>query len=453
MDGVGRWLGYSILVLILLFTSMFFASCGIAFTTISNSRVKKLAEEGSKRALSLEKLKLRLTDFLVLCDMSVILCISGVTMLLTYHIAPVVDLAICRLLIKMNPAVVTHTSAHIHVTFSVVITFLFLAFVTMMIGNTLPKKLVTKNYEKFALDAIKYVSAFTFILKPLCYFAIKIANGITMLFGIDPHRNLSDTTEDEIRMMLEAGNQSGSIELSECEMINNVFEFDDRTAGEVMTHRTDLVIADIKQSLTDVINLAIDEGFSRIPVYEDGIDDIVGTIYVKDLLQFIFDDKNINDYSITDFMREVIYVPESVRCRTLFKEFKEKKIHMAVIVDEYGGTAGIATMEDLLESIVGNIQDEYDQEENVIEKVDENTYLLDGSVEIEHLSKLFDMEIVANQHTETVGGFITNALGYIPSDNQFPTISVEGIEFTVIGVLDRRITKVKAVKIIEEQIE
>ncbi len=213
-----------------------------------------------------------------------------------------------------------------------------------------------------------------------------------------------------------------------------------------MTHRTDLVTVEKNVPLSEVIKLATEEGFSRIPVYDEVIDNIVGILYVKDLLSLLGTD-DFETKQTKDFIRNAIYVPESTRCRMLFKEFKEKKTHLAVVVDEYGGTAGIATMEDLIESIVGNIQDEYDQEEEEIKKIDDSTYSLDGSIDIEDVEELFDINIVADEDTDTLSGFIVDTLGRIPLENETPSVTIENVEFTVLLVEDRRIVRVKARKL------
>lgn len=192
-------------------------------------------------------------------------------------------------------------------------------------------------------------------------------------------------------------------------MINNVFEFDDRTVDEVMTHRTEICAVSKDDTVAEVLRAAIDEGFSRIPVYDDGIDDIVGVIYAKDLL-VLAGCTDLEAHPLTSYIHEVIYVPESTRCRMLFRQFKATKRHMAVIVDEYGGTAGIATMEDLLESIVGEIQDEYDSEEEEVCRLENGNYSFDGGIPIEKVEELLDADLGADEDTDTLGGLVINLL-------------------------------------------
>lgn len=245
-------------------------------------------------------------------------------------------------------------------------------------------------------------------------------------------------------MMVDVGNEKGVIEESQKDMINNIFEFDDRTAEEVMTHRTEVIAVSQDATISDIVYYAINEGFSRIPVYEDDIDNIVGVIYVKDLLCLV-GCKSTEDFKISDFIRPVLYVPESNRCRELFKEFTDKKIHMAVVVDEYGGTSGIVTMEDLLESIVGNIQDEYDDEEIEIQKMNDTTYMIDGGADLEEVAETLGLDISENEDYDTLGGLITDILGRIPDDGEMPAVTYQNVDFTVLVVEDRRVVKVKAV--------
>ena len=311
-----------------------------------------------------------------------------------------------------------------------------------------PKKLAAYNAEDFAFFAVGPIRVLGVVFRPLTFLILKTARLFVRLFGFDPNKGNADITEEEIRMLVDAGNENGTIEYSEREMINNIFEFDDRTVGEVMTHRTDIAAVEKNSPLQDVLDLSMEEGFSRIPVYEEDIDDIIGVIYVKDLLCLI----GMDDYaskSIADYMRPVIYAPESTRCRMLFKKFKESKVHMAIIVDEYGGTAGIATMEDLLESIVGNIQDEYDQETDDIEKIADGSYSLDGGLLIDKVESLFGVDLDADEDTDTIGGLIVNTLGRIPENGEKPSVVIKNIEFTVTLVEERRIVRVMARKLTE----
>jgi len=252
------------------------------------------------------------------------------------------------------------------------------------------------------------------------------------------------SSTQEIMQLVEQDQQSGLLELSQREMINNIFLFDDITAGDIMTHRTDIEAAPDSASISDVVDTAIKEGFSRIPVFNEDLDDITGIVYVKDLLKFI-GTKISSDESLKDYVRTPLFVPETISCIKLFKQMKDKRVQLAIVVDEYGGTAGLVSMEDILESIVGNIQDEYDEEEKKYEKTDEKTYVFDGSAETELLEKVLEINIPSGDY-DTAAGFVISLLGFVPEDlknDEEVTAQYENITFTVLKVEERRIEKIK----------
>lgn len=253
-----------------------------------------------------------------------------------------------------------------------------------------------------------------------------------------------NSTVEEIKQLVDEDEQVGELEVSQREMINNIFLFDDITAGDIMTHRTDIEAVDEAASLADVAALAIKEGFSRIPVYREDLDNITGIIYVKDLLKFI-GTKISADENLKDYIRSPLFVPETIAGGKLFKKMTETRIQLAIVVDEYGGTAGLVTMEDILESIVGNIQDEYDDEEKEFEKIDDKTYTIDGSADIEKTEKLLNIEVPDGDY-DTIAGFVINLLGFLPEGIEEEPVQVkfENITFTVLKVEDRRIEEIRA---------
>ena len=252
------------------------------------------------------------------------------------------------------------------------------------------------------------------------------------------------STEEEIKQLVDEDKNVGELEDSQREMISNIFQLDDLNAGDIMTHRTDIEAVDTNATLADVAALAIKEGISRIPVYDEDLDNIVGIIYVKDLLKFI-GTKISHDENLKDYIREPLFVPETIDCGKLFAKMTETRIQLAIVVDEYGGTAGLVTMEDILESIVGNIQDEYDDEEEEIEQIDEHTYTFDGATDIEDVSEILKVSIPEGDY-DTVAGFVINLLGFLPTGEEKEPVSVEyeNIVFTVLKVEDRRIELIKA---------
>lgn len=244
----------------------------------------------------------------------------------------------------------------------------------------------------------------------------------------------SSRMEEEIKTLMEENSENGQLDEAQKNMIDNVFEFDDRTVSEIMTHRTDCKVLNINDSLQEVLDLAIRHGYSRLPVYGDDIDDIVGVLYVKDLLVLLTQDEEARaSFNVKKFMRKPVFVPFSRRCIDLFSDLTDQKVQMAIVVDEYGGTYGIVTMEDLLESIVGNMQDEYDNEALEITETGENEYNVAGWVSIDEIERLFDIELPEDAfESDTIGGVVTEILGKIPSPDEEVAVEVEGIEIKVL---------------------
>ncbi|MCL2638273.1 MAG: hemolysin family protein [Oscillospiraceae bacterium] len=253
-------------------------------------------------------------------------------------------------------------------------------------------------------------------------------------------------TEDDIMSMVDAGEESGAIEEESAEMISNVFEFDEMNVSDVMTHRVNIVGVEENTKLDDIIYIALDEGFSRIPVYTGSIDKITGIIIVKDLLCLVGGDKHL-EFALKDFLREVIFIPESCPCRDAFNMLNSKKTGMAVVIDEYGGTAGILTLEDLIEAVMGNIQDEYDEEDDEITEIGKEKYEIDGETDPEDVLELFGHELPEDHEYDTIAGFVADLLGYIPEEADLPVhVSYEDILFVITEAKDNFITRVKAIR-------
>ncbi len=258
----------------------------------------------------------------------------------------------------------------------------------------------------------------------------------------------ADVTEDDVMDMVDAlvnDDDENAIEQDSAQMISNIFEFSSLTAGDVMTHRTSIVGVDIRTiTLDDLIYLALDMGFSRIPVYEGTIDKILGMIIVKDLLCLI-GKPELSDFDIHDFLRDVIFIPEACSCLDTFRSLTSMKSGMAVVVDEYGGTAGIVTLEDIIEAVMGNIQDEYDNEKSEIVKIGEEQYEVLGETDPEKVLELFGVTLPEGHEYETIAGFVTDKLGYIPEGDELmpPTVDYEGVRLIVVLVEDRTIIKIQ----------
>lgn len=283
---------------------------------------------------------------------------------------------------------------------------------------------------------------------------VALDKGITRLLKKALGSDYIAVTEDEVLDMVNALAQTPDddggenvIEESSAQMINNIFEFKDLTAGDVMTHRTNVVGVDMSVSLDDIIYLALDMGFSRIPVYKESIDRIVGIIIVKDLLCLVGKDKSeLEQFDVHDFIRSVNFVPESCPCSEVFKSLTSLKSGMAVVADEYGGTAGIVTLEDIIEAVMGNIQDEYDDEKSDIVKVGEGMYDVSGEADPDEVFGLFGVELPEEHEYETIAGFVTDKLGFCPEGDEVtpPCVEYEGVKLVVMQVEDRCIQKIRA---------
>lgn len=262
---------------------------------------------------------------------------------------------------------------------------------------------------------------------------------LAKLFGGKSREEIQQEAEEEILSLVEEGQEKGVIGDSTKSIIENVFDFDDTVASEIMTHRTEMTAIEDTAELSRIVDTAIESGYSRIPVFRGDIDTIVGVLYVKDLLPFV--GARADGFSLTKILREVMFVPKTKNCSELFSEMTKKRVQMAVVVDEYGGTEGLITLEDLIEDILGNIRDEYDNEEDQLKRLSENRFTVDGSTSVEDIAKELEL-CFPETECDTVAGFVLERLGRIPDDGETPSVEFEGVTLTVEKIEDRRILSV-----------
>lgn len=333
------------------------------------------------------------------------------------------------------------------------ITFILTYFI-LIFGAMIPKRIGIKYAEKIVYRSVHKMKFFRMAVYPFVFIAMFIANSIVRLFGINPNEVDANVTEEEIRLMVDAGGNDGSIDENEKEMINNIFEFDDTSAGDIATHRTDIVAVPDTAQIQDIIELITEQNFSysRIPVYEESIDNIIGIFHVKDILRYILSDKKhfTNEgFHLADILMTPFFVPFSKKIDELFEEMQKEKVHMAIVIDEYGGTAGLVTMEDLLEEIVGNIFDEYDvEEEEEIVCVDESTFLIHGTTDLSDVESFFDVSFEDDEDYDTLGGFLIGQLGRIPEEGEHPEITLQNLIFCIDKIVEKRIDLVRVSKIL-----
>ncbi len=430
----------------LILVNAFFAMSEIAIISLNDNKIRRMAEEGHKGAEKVLRLTEDSSKFLSTIQIGVTLAGFLTSASAAESFSDPLAAAMAGWFSLTTPAAIAALDAVAMVVVTIVISYF-----SLVLGELAPKRIAMQRSEGIAF---KVVGVLLFIKKVTGAFVKLLSastNLVVRILGFDPHADEENMTEEEIRMMVDVGEEKGVIEESEKEMINNIFEFDDISACDVMTHRTDIEAVEISDSMADVLAVAIEHGYSRIPVYEEDLDNIKGLVYIKDLLKYVGSTIPAN-VSIAEVMRPAIFVPESKRCRDLFAEMSESHTQMVIVADEYGGVAGLVTMEDLLESIVGNIQDEYDNEEEEFEQVDEKTYSIDGTTDIEEVEELLDIQLPEGEY-DTIGGFIMSIIGRIPSPDEQVQVEAEGYNFTVVEMDERRIERVKVERLPEPEEE
>ncbi len=422
-----------IILFILILLNAYFAASEIAFISLNDTKVERQAKEGNKRAKQIEKMLKNPSKFLATIQI-------GITLAGFLSSAFASD-AFADLLAPALNRVFPMISVEIFRGISIVIITIILSFFTLVLGELVPKRLAMKYYEKIAFATIPIIRAISVVTAPFVKILTIVTNLISKLFGISENEE-EIVTEEEIKMMIDEGEEKGTIEEDEKEMIHNIFEFNDITVSEVMTHRTDVYAIDISSNINEILQEVDTYKYSRIPVYEENIDDIKGILFVKDLLKYSYEKKEVD---IKNIMREAYFVSENKPINELFKDLQKNKIQMAIAIDEYGGTAGIVTMEDLLEEIVGNIFDEYDEVEDEYEKIDDYTFRISGGISINNLKKILQVEIPEGEY-ETLSGYLLELLGRIPEEGEKPIIETEHINYKIEEYEDKRILWVKACK-------
>lgn len=327
------------------------------------------------------------------------------------------------------------------------VSFLIVSFFCLLlilsIGITVPKKIAGKRAEKWAYKLVLPIRFFVQILFPFTYIVAKLSNLIIQLFGVDPHENQDDVTEEEILMMVQEGHEQGVLLASEAEMIHNIFELSDKEARSIMIHRKNILAIDGRTTLEEALQLMIEEHFSRYPVYEDTIDNIIGMIHVKDAMR-CQGERNLRTRPLNEIpglMMEPKFIPETRNINELFKTMQSQKIHMVMVVDEYGQTAGLVTMEDILEEIVGNILDEYDEEEVMIVKDEDGSYRIEGMASLEEVGEALGLDF-GEEEVETMNGYLISRLDRIPKEGETPEIVIDGYLFKIESVENKMIQRV-----------
>ena len=310
----------------------------------------------------------------------------------------------------------------------------------VILGEILPKSAAMVYSENVLIFASPILRILAFLISPIAWAMKKCVTGIGFLLHIDLGTQQVFVTRDEIEQVVKIGEESGALEASERRMIDGIIDFDETKVHEIMVPRTDMIFLEADNTLADAVKLFIEEGHSRIPVYEESPDNIIGILYVKDTLKNLLD-SNL-DCDVRNLLRKPIFVPETIRTAELLENMRREHIHIAIIVDEYGGVAGLVTMEDILEQIVGEIQDEYDQETPEIQKLDDGSYLVQGVISLENLSEELGTEF-ESEDAESLGGLVLTLSGSFPEEGEI--FEYNGWQIKVEGLEDHRITMLKLI--------
>ena len=425
-----------LLLFVLIIVNAFFAMSEIAIISLNDTKMQRLAEEGNKKAKQIVKLTENSSRFLSTIQIGVTLAGFLTSASASQNFADMLTEALMKTPVaQIGYGVINGIS--------VVLITIITSYFSLVLGELAPKRIAMQIPEKVAFKVVGILNFVASATKPFVKVLSLSTNAVVRLLGFDPNADEEQVTEEEIRMMVDVGGEKGVIEDSQKEMIDNIFEFDDLDAGDIMTHRTEMTAIEVTRSLEEVAELAVENGYSRIPVYEDDPDSIVGVLYAKDLLKYVGHNIPTN-LTISNVMRKALYVPETQSCGDLFKAMNESHTQFAVVVDEYGGTAGIVTLEDVLESIVGNIQDEYDDEEEEITKINETTFTINGTTDLDEVNELVGEELPEGDY-DTLGGFVISLLGYLPAEvGEEPSVAeFKNLRFTVLSIDERRIDDIK----------
>ncbi len=419
-----------LIILVLILINGFFVAAEIAFVSVRRTRLDELAEAGDRRAKRAQVLMRDPGRFLAVIQVAITFLGALASAVAAVSIVTVVSEPLRQIAFLADYA---DTIALLFVT-SIV------AVVSIVLGELIPKGLALGNPDRIALTVSGPITLFAKIVSPLVAVLVALTRLISKPFGIDPTRT-PELSAAEIRLIVEQGSQQGVLEAEEEQMISAVMSLSDSKLHEVMVPRIDIAAIDQEASFDDAVTLVLTEGHSRTPLYKESVDHIVGILYAKDLLRIIA--AGGPRPRLRDIMRPALFVPESQAVDDLLNELQRRRVHMAIVLDEYGGTAGLVTIEDLLEEIVGEIQDEFDEEEPMKVILRDGEAILDGRADIDEMGELVDppLELEDDEEYDTVGGFVYHRIGRVPVVGD--TVAVDPFTITVIKVIGRRVGKVR----------
>jgi len=422
-----------LLQVVLIMLNAIFACAEIAVISMNDTKLAKMAAEGDKRAIRLEKLTAQPARFLATIQVAITL--AGFLSSASASVSMADDLGGF-----MSKYGVPYAEP-----IAVVIITMILSYFTLVLGELYPKRIALQHSEKIALLVVKPINVVSKFTKPFVWLLSKSVNVLLIITRQKVVVEDDEFSEDEIISMLEAGQESGALKEEGKKMINAIFDFDDKLAYEIMTPRTDVFTIDVNDPPSEYLDELMELRYSRIPVYDDDLDNIIGILHIKDYLKVArTNEHNYEEVDIRSLLRKPYFVPETKNIDSLLYDLQRTKTSIAILIDEYGGFSGIVTTEDIIEEIVGDIEDEYDEEEAEIEKIDENTYIVSGFVYLDDLEEEIGVEL-ESENSETIGGFLIDILGEIPDEDEAEQriIEHENYVFKILSVKERRIEKVE----------
>ena len=431
------------LQLLLILLNAFFAATEIAFVSLNENKLKHQAEEGDKKASKMLKMVQEPTGFLSTIQIGITLAgFLGSAFAADSFSDMLVNWMIN--LFKFSESIRPTLDA-----VAVIVITLILSYFTLVLGELVPKRIAMKNGEKFARTVCGFINGLATVLKPIVWFMTVSTNGVLRLCGINPKEEEETVSEDDIRLMIDIGEEKGTIDSDEKEMIENIFEFSDTTVNEIMIHRTAVTFIDAASTPDEILNIIKESGYSRFPVYEENVDNIIGILRAR---EYLLESANCNAPDVKALVKPAKFVHESVRADVLFKDMQKNHVHLCVVVDEFGGTSGVISLEDLPEEIVGNIYDEYDEQNKPdIVKLEDNLWRIAGTTQLDDISDTLDIEIdYETEEYKTLGGMVFSEIPSIPDDGTLPEVEVKGLKIKVEKIVDLRVESALVSKIITE---
>lgn len=424
------------MIIILISVNAFFAAAEISIISLREVNLEKRALEGDKKAKQLLGIIKEPSKFLATIQVGVTLAAFFTSASAAVGLSKWVGS-----LLRYSDIYIIKANSN-EIAFFVVT--VLISFLSLLFGELIPKRVALRKSEVVASKAVGIIRIVEVTLKPLVIMLTYFTNRfVSLLFGKE-NVDENTITEEEIRMMISVGEEKGIFRKTEKEMINSIFQFDNITVGEVMTPRPDMITLDIDSDFQATINIIIEEKRSRVPVYKDNMDNIVGLLYTKDIIDYMAFKSDDDVFNLKNFIREAHFVTEYKKIDVLLKEMQKRGVHISIVIDEYGSTAGLVTIEDILEKIVGNIYDEYEEFEEEIFVKGENEFEVDGGITMLELNELLNSKY--SDIYNTVSGLILDFLGRFPNEGE--SIAIEEYIFTILQIDDKRIKRILVKKIV-----